>query len=1026
MRNFNYKVFLGFLFLMAVVEAQAQTISGRVTDGTNGEGLPGVNILIKSTTSGTITDIDGNYNLQAPADAILVFSFVGYQTQEVNVGNRQTINMSLAADLTQLSEVVVTGYGTQAKANVTGAIGSIPTGIIESRPIISPDQALAGTVAGVNIINRSGDPGAAISVRIRGVGTVGVNQPLWVIDGVPIVQTTNITVNTSSTTDSNPLAGINPNDIESIDVLKDASAAAIYGSRAANGVIIVTTKRGKEGQARVTYSGFAGAGSVRKEVDVLNVDQYVDVQTELGRDVSQFRGDPNVNWQDLVYRSAPMQSHNLSVSGGNETANFHISGGYLKQDGIEFGQEFERYSIKVNSDMKAGSRWRFGESILLSATDRLTQSEGIGDCCAAAFNASKNAPYYQPYDPSGPFGYNLETTANIGEGEAYNLLYRTDTRVNETRINNKKVLANLYGEFEIMEGLKFRMEGGIDSNVGDAFFFQERVDFGDANDGVRDSRLIQSRPIELTTNWANTLTYNKSFGEHNLTVLVGYEETNFRFDKLRLQGNTLFNSAVKFASVASQTSAGNEADQWALRGLLGRVNYDYEGKYLATVNVRRDETSRFAKGNRSDVFPSLSLGWRISEEDFFPESNFIDDLKLRVGYGQAGNQFTGVNFAFLSALQTTIFYVIGNGQNVVRGPAPVNFANKDLTWETSTSTDIGVDLSLLGGKIDVTFDYYDKTSNDVLIGLPLPYVSGYFLPADANLGEIKNSGIEFSLNYRNRSGDWTYGAGGNITTVNNEVKDLGTVPSIITGIGGGQTHRTVVGESVGHFYGFLTDGLYQDAGQADAALPDAFSAGAEAGDIRFVDVNNDGIVDAGDRTIMGSPIPGFFYGMYFNVGYKGIDLDIQFRGVGDVQIYNAARSDWENLSGSNNFTTSTLNRWTGPNTSNSIPRLSRDDPNNNNRFSDRWIEDASFMRIQVIQLSYSLPATLIEKMDFISDIKVFFGVNNLATFTGYSGFDPEVGRAQSFQKGEFPLATGTDGGASPQPTTWRVGWTIGF
>lgn len=1018
-------IFCLLLLSTTIAKSQDRTVTGTITSSLEGENLPGVNILIQGTTQGTTTDADGNYTLNVPSDgANLVFSFVGYKSQVLVIGNRSVIDVGLDEDISALEEIVVTGYGTQERANVTGAIGSVPSEIIESRPIISMDQALAGTVAGVNIVNRAGDPAAAISVRIRGVGTVGVNQPLWVIDGVPIVQTENITVNTSSTTDSNPLAGINPDDIESMDILKDASAAAIYGSRAANGVIIVTTKRGTQGKTKVTYSGYAGAGSVRETKDVLNVDQYIDVQSELGRDVSQFRGSPNVDWQDLVYRTAPMQSHNISISGGDQNANFFISGGYLKQDGIEHGQEFERYTIKVNSDVKAGSRWKFGESILLSATDRQTQSEGTGDCCAAAFNASRNAPYFQPFDPDGPFGYNQETIANIGEGFAQNILMRADRRVNETRINTKKVLANIYGELEIIEGLKFRMDAGIDYNVGDAFFFQEKVDFGDGD--IRDSRLIQSRPIELTTNWTNTLTYNRSFGDHSLTALIGYEETNFRFDKLRLQGNTLFNSAVRFASVASQASAGNEADHWALKGLLGRVNYNYQGKYLATVNIRRDATSRFAEDNRSDIFPSLSVGWRLSEEAFFPESNFFDDVKLRVGWGQAGNQFTGFNFAFLSALQTTIFYVTGDGQNVVRGPAPVNFANKNLKWETSTSTNIGLDLSLLQGKLGVTFDYFDKTSKDVLIGLPLPYVSGYFLPADANLGEITNNGIELTLDYRNKSGDWTYGAGGNITIINNEVKDLGSVPSIITGVGGNQTHRTIVGETIGHFYGFLTDGLYQTQGEADAAIPDAFSAGVEAGDIRFVDVNGDGIVNADDRTIMGSPIPGFYYGMHFNLGYKGLDLDVQLRGVGDVQLYHEARTSWESLSGNNNFAATTLNRWTGPGTSNSMPRLTRDDPNGNNRYSSRWIEDAGYMRIQIVQLNYTLPASLLKKTDFISNVRVFLGIQNLATFTNYSGFDPEVGRAQSFQKGEFPLATGQDAGASPQPRMFRFGWSITF
>ncbi len=1025
MRKFNCNLFLSLLsllFFLGFVQAQAQTVSGKVTDEATGEGIPGVNILIKNTTSGTISDIDGNYSLEAQADAVLVFSFVGYQTSEINVGGRQAINLLLALDLTELEQVVVVGYGTQRKVDLTGAVGSITAEQITARPITSPDQALAGQIAGVSIINRAGDPAAPINVRIRGVGTIGNNQPLWVIDGVPIVQTTNITVNTSSTTDSNPLAGINPNDIESIDVLKDASAAAIYGSRAANGVIIVTTKRGKQGKATVSYDGYAGVAKVDQRLSVLNKDQYIAIQGQLGRDLTQFQSLPEVDWQDQVFRSAAVQSHNISVSGGNENANFFMSAGYQSNEGIERGQDFERYSVKVNSDIKAGSRFKFGESILISYTDRLTQSEGVGDCCAAAFNAAQNAPYFQVFDPNGPLGYNLENPSTRGDGFAQNYRMRTDPRIHLTTIENTKILGNIYGEFEIIEGLKFRMSAGIDYNVGDANITQFETTFDGTS--VRQALGINSRPTELTTNWTNTLTYTRSFGEHNLTALIGYEETNYEFDKLRLQGRNLFN--INFPSTGTGVAAANEADLWALKGILGRVNWSYQGKYLATVNIRRDATSRFAEDNRDDIFPSISAGWRISEEGFFPESGIFDDVKIRAGWGQAGNQFTGVNFAFLSALQSTIFYIVGDGQVVSRGPAPINFANEALKWETSTQWDIGFDASLFTGKLDVTFDYYNKESSDVLIGLPLPYVSGYFLPADANVGSIRNTGIELSAGYRNSAGDFTYGISANITTVNNEVLDLGEVNGIVSGISGGQTHRTIVGESVGHFYGYKTDGLYQTQEEVNAAIPDAFSSALEPGDIRFVDINGDNVVNADDRTVLGSPIPGFFYGFQFDVGYKGFDLALFFQGMGDRQVYNQGREELEALSGNQNFSRSVLNRWTGAGTSSSMPRLTETDPNGNQRYSDRWIEDGNFMRIKNLQFGYTLPASILDRVDFISRVRAYIGIQNLATFTNYSGFDPEVGRAQSFQKGEFPLATGQDGGASPQPTVWQFGWQITF
>lgn len=1023
----NRGVYLTLIFLLmfGIHWGYSQiTITGTVSD-VNGP-LPGASVVVKDTSVGTVTDFDGNYSIEAPAGATtLVFSFIGYSPQEVEIDGRTTISITLSEDAQALSEVVVVGYGTQRKADLTGAVASIGASEIVSKPITSPDQVLAGTLSGVNITNRSGDPAAPISVRIRGIGTPGVNDPLWVIDGVPIVQTTNITVNTSSTTDSNPLAGINPNDIESIDVLKDAASTAIYGARAANGVIIVTTKRGKAGAATVTYDGYASVSGVRDKIDVLNVQQYIDIQGQLGRDVSEFSGQPFVDWQDAVFRNGFVQNHNVTVSGGNENANYFISGSFLDNEGIERAQDFRRYSFKANSDLKVGKRLKFGESLLISQTDRTTQAEGGG--LLAGFNAALNAPYFQIFG-DGPLGYNLENPDTIGEGSASNIVFRTDERINRTTIQTRKVLANFYGELEILDGLKLRPSIGMDYNVGSGDFFQDETTF-DGN-SIRQSLLVQSRPIEFTLTTAATLSYDRTFGDgdHNVSALFGFEQTKFRFDKVRIQGRNLFND--NFAASGSAVAAANEADNWTLQGWLGRLNYNYQGKYLATFNVRRDATSRFAEGNRDDIFPSVSAGWRISQEDFFPQDGFFEDLKLRAGWGQSGNQFTGLNFAFLAALNNNIRYVIGDGQTTVVAPAPSSFANENLKWETSTQLDIGLDATMLGGKLTTTIDYYNKTTEDVLLGLPLPFVSGFFLPADANIGEIKNSGIEIAFNYNGEIGDFQYGFGANLTTVKNEVTSLGQIPQIISGIGGAQTHRTIVGESLGHFYGYKTDGLYQNQAEVDAALPDAFSAGAEPGDIRFVDVNGDGTVDANDRTFLGSPFPGFFYGISLQAAYKGFDFSAVLRGVGDRQIYNQARVSLEGLTGANNFSTQILDRWTGEGTatSSSNPRLTRTDPNSNNRFSDRWVEDAGYLRIQNISIGYTLPQDKLRSWtnDFVSNMRFYIGAQNLATFTNYSGFDPEVGRAQSFQKGDFTLATGQDGGQSPLPRIVQLGWSVTF
>src|SRR5882762_3689970 len=1018
-----------FLFSFFFVSAQEKTIKGKVTDGDTKESLPGVSILVKGTNRGTTTDNNGDFQLAITSnDDILVCSFIGFQTVEVPVGNQTTFNIALKLDVRSLDEVVVVGYGTQRKADLTGAVGSLRASDVDiaSKPITSPDQLLAGRVAGIQIANRSGDPGAPIDVRIRGVGTAGVNSPLWVIDGVPIVQTSNITVNTGSATETNPLAGINPSDIESIDVLKDASAAAIYGARAANGVIIVTTKRGKEGKAAVTYDAYVGTGQPWKKLDVLNKSQYIAMQSQLGpdRDFSSFANKPEVDWQKVVFRNSHVQSHNIGINGGNATANYFVGAGYMNQQGIEPAQAFKRYSIKANADIKVGKFLRFGESLLMSSFDRNVQSEG------ATFSGSKaamNQPFFQVYDPTNPTGYNLENSANRGPaGGSSNVMMRTDPKYEYTTVVSRKVLGNVYGEFEPIKGLKYRISGGFDYNVGDGNYYGGPIGY---NGFPQPSFLVQERPIELTTNVNNTLTYNKTVGKHSFTVLAGEEETNFRYDKIRIQGSDLFNPAIKFASTGVQVGAANEADHWALRGYLGRVNYSYNDKYLFTFNVRQDNSSRFAKAHRTETFPSLSVGWRLSQESFFPKGSIFDDVKIRASWGQSGNQFTGTNFAYISTLHPFINYVIGTGsQTVVRGPAPIVFANPDLKWETSTQTDFGADISMFQGKIDLTFDYYHKVTNDILLGFPAPYTSGFFLPIDANLGKMLNRGIELALNYKNKVGRLKYGIGGNITTVHNEVLNLGGIPEIISGVGGQQTHSTVVGKPIGSFFGYKTDGIFQNQAEVDAAVPDNTSNGRAPGDIRYVDVNKDGKIDPQDRTNLGSPIPKFFYGINLSASYKNFDFSVLLQGVNGQKVYNQVRSQMEDLRSSNNYLTTTLGHWTGEGTSTTMPRLTVNDDNNNNRYSDRWIESASFMRIRNLQIGYNIPSEKLKDLTkgAISRFRIYVAAQNLMTFTKYSGYDPEVTRGFSFQKGETPLSNGQDSGSSPQPRILQFGWSVTF
>lgn len=1018
---------VGLLSLFWTTDAFAQRITGKVTDA-KGEGLFGAAVLVKGTSEGVVTEVDGTYaiNVTFP-NAVLVFSYVGFATREETIGTRTMVDVQLESS-NDLETVIVVGYGTQRKADLTGAVSSVTSKDILAKPATSIDQVMAGRAPGVYIANRSGDPAAPIEVRIRGVGTAGNNKPLWVIDGVAVELTSNATVNTASFSESNPLAGINPSDIESIDVLKDASAAAIYGARAMNGVILVTTKRGKEGRTSATYDAYRGIQTIpqNRRLDVLNVSQYIALQKELGNDLSAFSGKSDFNWQDALFQTATVNNHNLSIRGGTKTFTFNIGGGWHSQGGVERGQEFERFSFKANSDIKVGKYLRFGESAIFSTTDRLVQSEG-GNFAAAA--SLTNAPYFQPYDSNDPLGYTPLNSTTRGSGAtATNYLWATDPRFNETRVKNRKVLGSFYGEFEPIAGLKLRSLFGSDFNVTDGFFWQEKTN-ADYGAGIRNSLLVQERPIELTTNWTNTLTYSKVVKGHSLTILAGYEEVNFRYDKVRLQGLNLFNSNIRFAAVASTVAGANEADHWALRSMFGRLNYAFKDKYLLQANLRRDQSSRFSPENRTGVFPSFSAGWRLSEESFFSgikKSGAVDYLKIRASWGQLGNQYTGNNFGYLSSLAINSFYALGN--RVVRGPAPIIFANADVHWETSTQSDLGIDAGLFKGKVDLTFDWYSKKSNDVLLSLPIPMSTGYFLPADVNIGSIENSGIELSLTYHGgKPSAFNYTIGGNITTVKNQVTDLGSIPEIVTGVGGAQTHRTTVGQPLGYFFGYKTNGIYNTEAEASAGPEDA-SGKASAGDIRFVDIDGDGKITAADQTKIGSSIPAFYYGINLTANWKRFDLLVFFQGVGKFEVYNQARRNLENMNNGNNQLASVLDRWTPSNTDTNIPRATSGDPNSNNRFSDRWIENGAFTRIKNIQFGYTFANASISKAtkELLSGARLYVAIQNLKTFTKYRGYDPEVTRGASFQKGEFALANGQDSGGSPQPRIVQFGVQLQF
>jgi len=1012
---------LGVSLCAGLQQANAQgskKVTGKVTDE-NGAPIQGASVTVRGSNRGTITDASGVYSIDVSGgNVFLVISSINYANKEIKVGNQSAVDVQLAKATNdqRLDEVVVVGYGTQRRADLTGAIGSITKKDFANQPFTSPDQILTGRLAGVNVTNRSGDPGAPIEVRIRGIGTAGNNQPLWIIDGIPVAtNTSTITVNTGSQTESNPLAGINPSDIESIDVLKDASATAIYGARANNGVILVTTKRGKAGLAMLTYDGYVGVAAVPKDklFKVLNPAQYIKYQKDgFNNDYSAFASQPNADWQDLVFKKGNATTHNLTISGGGQNATYSFGAGYFNQDGIQLAQKFKRFSAKATSDVKVGKYLKFGESLLLSRIERFVQSEEFSN---AGAGAARNAPFFQPFTAAGE--YNPANPTTTGGATAQNYLWTADPDVGYTKLESNKILGNLYAEFEPIKGLKYKASVGLDYNEVTGVYYQNAVDFTGIG-SPRVAVIVNEQPKESTLTLTNTLTYDKTFGKSKITALVGYDQTSYLLRRLRVQGNGLFNPPLGLAGGSALFGSAETADHWNIQGKLARLFYSYDNRYLVTATVREDKSSRFAAANNTGTFPSFSVGWRLTEEKFMQKLELFDDLKIRAGWGQSGNQFTGTNFSYLPALSSFVKYVVGSGQTIVTGYAPVLFANPDLKWETAIQTNIGLDFSMFKYKLSGSFDYFSRTTKDLLISVPVALTTGFYQFADLNSGTLTNKGIEFSANYKERIGEFDFNIGGNFTFVENEFTKL---PDGIDYIQLNDK-RISLGRPLGYFYGFKTEGIYQ----SDAEVPTtAGYTGAKAGDIKFVDLDGDKSLTDADRTFLGSPIAKFYYGINLGANYKLFDLSILLQGVGNYTVYNGPRAGLESMNGTDNQSIAVLDRWTPSNKSNTIPRANSS-YNLNNGFNDRFLENAAFLRVKNLQLGYNIKSISSITNGVITYARFYVAAFNLFTFTKYKGYDPEVTRQQSFAGGENQFLNGYDNGNAPQPRMFQFGWQINF
>ncbi len=1017
-----------WLFIGWQLSAQ-RTISGTVTSAEDGLAVIGATVQIKGTSTGTVTDLDGTYEISVPNNAtVLIFSYTGMEQQEVAVGNRSVIDVIFTVNAQLLDEVVVVGYGVQKKSVVTGAISSVSAEEIKKSSILRVEQALQGRTAGVQVTSASGQPGDGLTVRIRGAGTTGSADPLYVVDGLPV----------------GGIDYLNPGDIESIEVLKDAASAAIYGARAANGVVLITTKSGTKGKMQLSYDGYTGIQNPWRQLSMLNAREYAIIQNEAAAasGLSLRFQDPEAlgegtNWQDQLFEeNAPIMNHQVSVTGGTDKSNYAATMSYFTQEGIVGGDksQFDRYTARINSEHKVSDRFTFGENISFTHIDRrsVDANNEFGGPLMSTLNIDPITPVFET-DPARLATYNANAVTD-GNGNVYGISrYATQEVVNPLArlqvTNNKykldKIVGNMYGQYELIDGLKFRTSFGIDLAYGTGDNFAP-IYYLNAAQINSESRVNKSIDRWFGWIWENTVSYDKNFGSHNLGLLAGTtaQENNYEnlaggksgvvFDDF---GNAFLNTAVNEESA----TAGGGAASSAILSYFGRVTYEFQNKYLFTGIVRVDGSSRFGANNRFGVFPSFSAGWVVSEESFLKGNNLIDFLKIRASWGQNGNQEIG-DYRWASTIATGAGYSFGNGNVFTSGSVPSTVPNPDLEWETSEQTNVGVDVRFLEGRVSVTTDYYIKKTLGLLVDAPIPGIVGNRAPT-VNGGNVENRGWEFAINYRDEVlNGLDFNVGVNFSYNENEVTAINNAEGVLVGAGFstyGTVSRAAVGFPIAYFWGLKTDGLFQNAGDvenyvnADGGL---IQPNARPGDIKFVDLNNDGVINDADRTIIGNPTPDWTYGANLSASYRGFDLGLFLQGTVGNDIFNGTRR--HDLTTAN-MPARFLNRWTGEGTSNDIPRSTATDPNGNfSKISDFYIEDGSFLRVKDMQVGFTLPQSALSYLK-IQHIRLYVAAQNLLTFTNYNGFDPEIGARSA-------LDIGIDRGIYPQARAYRVGLNVTF
>ena len=982
--------FYALLIFIPASYAQNRIVKGRVSDSADGSALPGVNVVVKGTTKGITTDAEGTYSIDLAQDEqVLNFSFVGYKTATIEVGDRTVVDVALESDLITLEDVVVIGYGVVRKSDLTGSVSSMKGSDLNKIPAASPVFALQGKVPGVQITTASGAPGSGAIVRIRGVGTFNNANPIYVVDGVIL----------------DNIDFLNSADIQSIEVLKDASATAIYGSRGANGVVLVTTKKGTQGQEYPTISVNAdySVQSLNNRIDLLNGKEFATIVNEINPgSYNNVDAVPNTDWQDLIFSTAPIQNYQVSAAGASPKIQYYVGLGYFNQEGIIPKSNYERLTIKLNNTFHLTKSIRFGNNLAFTP---YKQQNTNGNSVFVVYRAQ---PTITPYQGDGSYS----TVPGVG-----NVL--ADLEYTNSFGKGIRSVGNFYGEVDFMKGFTFKSSFGIDFNYSKGTSFTP-VFFVSPQQQNSTSDLNKSYSDNSTWLWENTLSYYKESGVHRINAVVGYTMQETASEFISAAGQNILRDGEDFwylnpgNLVPTSINNGVTDDlNYSMISYLFRANYTYNNRYLLTVTYRRDGSSKFTPSNRYADFPSVALGWNVINEGFMQDASLISNLKLRGSWGIVGNEKIQYDKQFSSVLNG-VGGVFGSGEIINTGSTYGPAGNPDLKWESTYQTDIGVELGLLEDKLTAEVDYYQKTTKDILIDLPVP---GYLGNGDGasityNAAEVLNRGVELSLAWSDEfSEGFKYRIGVVATTIHNEalkVKGSGGDGDYQPNANG--TTRSEVGLPLGAFYGYAVDGVFQNQGELDAYPHLSI---ADVGDLRFVDTNGDGFLNGDDRKYTGSPIPELLYGFNLEVSYKGLSLAADFQGQQGNKIYNAKETVRPDLY---NFEQHYFNRWTGEGTSDTEPRASAGGYN----FlpSTRYIQNGSYFRLRSISLGYTLPKSLMEKIS-VRTAQVYVRGTNVFTSTKFTGYTPEVSSGSV-------LDNGIDTGGYPIPSVYSVGFNLTF